>query len=586
VAVRSRSDADLDPVTLAVISGTFSSVVRQMTVTMERTARSPIFKLAHDYSNAISDWDARMTVQGADLPIHLGSLALATKAIAKYFDDVAPGDVYYHNDPLTGGSHPQDMCMFKPVFVAGELMFWVSNKAHMDDTGGSVAGGYNPLAEEIYAEGLRIPPLRIYDRGVQRRDVVDLIVQNVRTRTQQRNDMGAQLAALSVAERSLLRLVERYGIQTVKAAVERILDISEQNMRQAIAEMPDGVYEGSASVEDDGRSGEMTIGCRVEIEGDEMSVTVTSPSQARSYINSYWANTISCIYYAVLTYARIPPPYNEGLYRPIHYDLGPTGTLTNASDPAPCGASTTTCGDNITDAVRDALSKALPERAVAGWCHCAGSNQVGIDPRSGEFYTFNMIIGTGGGAGATWGLDGWHCLNTTAGAGGILTGDVELLEHEYPVAIHRYELRADSAGAGKWRGGLGPVFETEPIEHEADIVLWGEGFKYPAVGVLGAESKFVDRKVAKKYLLDDGTATELPWHGLVSIKPGQRLQTLPPGGGGVGNAFERDLEAVRLDVKNGFVTIEAAREEYGVVIDPATLAIDEAATRDLRGGEA
>ncbi len=145
---------------------------------------------------------------------------------------------------------------------------------------------------------------------------MDLIVQNVRTRTQQRNDMGAQLAALTIAERSLSRLVERYGSETVKQAVERILNISEQNMRGAIAAMPDGVYEGTAQVEDDGRSGEMTISCRVEIDGDEISVAVSSPPQARSYINSYWANTVSCIYYAVLTYARIPPPYNEGSLPP------------------------------------------------------------------------------------------------------------------------------------------------------------------------------------------------------------------------------------------------------------------------------
>jgi N-methylhydantoinase B len=580
---RGRGTTEVDAVTLAVVSGALSSTVRQMTLTMERTARSPVFKLVRDFSNAVFDAEPRMAVQGEDLPIHLGSLIHATKAVAGYFaDDVRPGDVFYHNDPVTGGSHLQDMCMFKPVFVEDELVFWASNKAHMDDTGGAVAGGYDPLAEEIYAEGLRMPPLRIHDAGVPRRDVIDLIVGSVRTGTQQRNDMGAQLAALSIAERNLLALVRRYGRETVAAAVDRILDIGEENMRRTIAAMPDGVYEGSSRVEDDGRSGELTIACRVEIAGDELHVSVTSPPQVRSYINSYWANTLSAVYYGVLTYAGIPVPYNEGLYRPVHVDLGPPGTLTNASSPAACGAATTTVGDNITDAVRVALSKAAPERTVAGWCHCAGTNQVGTDPASGDHYTFNMIIGTGGGGGATWGLDGWHCLNTAAGAGGILAGDVELLEHEFPVQIHRYELRPDSAGAGRWRGGLGPEFEVEPLGHDAALVLWGEGTAYPALGLLGAGSPLAERKVARRYLIDDGAETELPPHGIVPIRAGQRLRTCPAGGGGVGDPLERELEAVRADVENGLVSLEAAREEYGVVVDPDTRAVDGRATDALR----
>ena len=574
---------DIDAVTLAVVSGVLSSTVNQMTLTMERTARSPVFKLVRDFSNAVFDSQARMAVQGEDLPIHLGSLMHATKAVAGYFaDDIRPGDLFYHNDPVTGGSHLQDMCMFKPVFVDGELVFWASNKAHMDDTGGSVAGGYNPLAEDMYAEGIRMPPLRIHDGGVPRRDTIDLIVASVRTGTQQRSDMGAQLAALSIAERNLVALVRRYGRETVAAAVERILDIGEQNMREAIGSMPDGVYAGSSPVEDDGRSGELVIESRVEIEGEEMRVAISSPPQVGSYINSYWANTLSSVYYGVLMYAAIPVPYNEGLYRPIEVDLGPLGTLTNASYPAACGAATTTVGDNIADAVRVALSQASPERTVAGWCHCAGTNQVGVDPRTGEYYTFNMIIGTGGGGGATWGLDGWHCMNTAAGAGGILAGDVELLEHEFPIQIHRYELRPDSAGAGRWRGGLGPVFELEVLDHDAELVLWGEGTQNPSVGLLGADSRRTEVKLARRYLVTDGQAAELQPHGIVPIAAGQRLRTCPAGGGGVGDPLERGADVVREDVANGLVSLEAAREEYGVVVDPETLALDARVTQALR----
>jgi N-methylhydantoinase B len=573
----------IDPVTLAVISGVLTSTVRQMTVTMERTAVSPIFKLVHDYSNAVFDGDRRLIVQGADLPIHLWSLALATKSVAERFgDDVHEGDVFYHNDPASGGSHYQDMCMFKPVFFEGEIVFWVANKAHMDDTGGSVGGGYNPLAEESYAEGLRIPPLRLHDRGVPRKDVIDLICENVRTSVGQRADMAAQLAVLGVAERSLLSLVRRHGRETTKAAIDRILDTGEANMRAAIAAMPDGTYAGSARVEDNGRSGALEIHCTVAVAGDELTVEISSPPQVPSYINSYWANTLSAVYYGILMHARPPQPYNEGLYRPIHAELGPPGTLTNASHPAPCSAATTTVGDNITDAVAAAMSKVVPERANAGWCHCGGTNQVATDPRTGGFYNFNMIIGTSGGAGATAGLDGWHCLNARNVAGACLTGDIELLETDYPVQIHRYELRPDSGGAGRWRGGLGAIFEVSPVDHGADLVLWGEGRDIPAVGLLGAPTN--PDKTTKKYLLEDGEQRELEWHVLTPIAAGQHYFACPGGGGGIGDPFERDVDAVVADARNGLVSVAAARAEYGVVIDERTWTADSARTAELRGG--
>jgi N-methylhydantoinase B len=453
----------------------------------------------------------------------------------------------------------------------------------MDDTGGNVPGGYNPRAEELFAEGLRITPLRIHAAGKPLRDVVDLLISNVRTGEQQRHDMGAQLASLQIAERNLLALVGRHGAETIRCGLDRILQIGEENMRAAIAAMPDGTYEGAAPVEDDGRSGPLQIRCRISISGDEMRISVLSPPQTRSYINSYWANTTSSIYYAVLMYAQVPPPYNEGLYRPISVDLGQLGTLTNARYPAPCSAATSTVGDNITDAARDALSHALPERAVAGWAHAAGTNQLGIDPRTNEFYNFNMIIGTSGGAGASAGLDGWHCLNIIGGGGGIVTGDVELLEHEYPVTIHRWELRADSAGAGRWRGGLGPIFEEEPDDHGADLVLWGEGFHNPAAGALGAISPLAERKVARKAIRDEtGVERLLDPHRVYRIGPGEILQTCPPGGGGVGNSYERDPAAVQDDVRDGFVSLEAARIEYAVVLDAVTYEVDEIATARLR----
>lgn len=301
-------------------------------------------------------------------------------------------------------------------------------------------------------------------------------------------------------------------------------------------------------------------------------------------MNSYWANTLSAAYYGILAYAQPPQPYNEGLYRPIHVEIGPKGTLINAVHPAPCSAGTTTVGDNITDAVADAMSKAVPARANAAWCHCGGTNQVGVDPRTDDFYNFNMIIGTSGGAGASVGLDGWHCLNARCVAGACLVGDVEMLETDFPILIHRYELLPDFGGAGRWRGGLGAVFEVSPVNHDAELVLWGEGRDFAPPGLLGAPR--TSTKTTKKYLSVDGMSRELPWHEITPISAGQRFTACPAGGGGVGDPFLRDVNAVVADVRNELVSVDAARTEYGVVVNPKNWECDVELTAKLRSGHA
>src|SRR3984893_15327145 len=250
-----------DPITLAAVAGTFDSCIREMTITMRRVAMSPVLAIGNDFSNAIFDGQARMLLQGQDQPVHLGAMILACKEVARYFgDDLHPGDVIYHNDPRTGGSHLQDMTLYKPVFFGHALLFWTVNRSPMNETGGPPAGGYNPLAEEIWAEGLRIPPVKVYDRHVPRRDVIDLLLTNFRTRRQFRGDFGAQVAACTLAERRLRGLVERYGVEVVKVCMEALLDRAERLMREEISEMPDGRYEGRAVIEDDGHgSGDFEV---------------------------------------------------------------------------------------------------------------------------------------------------------------------------------------------------------------------------------------------------------------------------------------------------------------------------------------
>ncbi len=580
------SETDVDPITLAVVAGALDSAVREMSITMRRAAMSPVLAIGNDFSNCIADGMARMVTQGQDQPVHLGAMIFAVKEVANYFaGDLTPGDAIYHNDPRTGGSHLQDMTLYKPVFIEDELLFWTVNRSHMNETGGPVAGGYNPLAEEIWAEGVRISPLKLYEAGKPRQDVIDLLLTNFRTRRQFRGDLGAQLAACTLAERRLIALVEKYGKNEVRRCCTLLLDRAEQLMRAEISKIPDGEYHGRAVVEDDGRgSGVLEIRSTVRVMGDEMAIRLDSPPSVRSYINSYAPNTMSAVYLAVLTFVDPNMPHNEGLYRPLKVDLGEPGTLVNAVEPAACGLSTTTPLENVVEAVRNALAVAVPEMAGGGWAHACVNSLFGVDPRHGEPYAYYSHATGWGGGGAYWGSDGEPCIGSVGAGAAAMTGDIEIIEHATPIHIHRYELAPDSASPGEWRGGLGSVFEFSIVDHEALMTQFGDGMTYPPPSVLGADSPLNDERVYRKWILrgPEQIPEVVDLHCVRTIQPGERVLINVPGGGGVGPAFARDPAAVTEDVRNGFITVERASAEYSVVVDPVTFAVDKEATAGLR----
>ncbi len=574
---------ELDAVTLAVIAGALESAIREMTLTMKRTAMSPVLAIGNDFSNAIFDGQPNMVLQGQDQPVHLGAMIFATKGVAKYFgDDLHPGDVIYHNDPMTGGSHLQDMTLYKPIFFEDELMFWAVNRGHMDETGGPVAGGYNPLAEEIWAEGLRISPVKIHHRGKRRQDVIDLMATNFRTRRQWLGDLGAQLAAVTIAERRLMHILERYGVDTVRACMGILLDRAEARMRAEISEMPDGEYFGATMIEDDGHgSGDLELGATVKIDGDEIHVKLHAPPSTRSYINSYPDNTKGGIYLGIITFVDPAIPHNEGMYRPVSFDLGPPGTIVNAREPAACSMSTSTPYDHIAEAIRIALAKAMPERAGGGWAKIAQDVFTGIDPRNGDHYAYLSHLIWGGG-GAFWGQDGEPAVGPLEVAGAAMTGSVEIIEHMVPLHVARYQFDPDSASSGRWRGGWGTIVEIGPVDHTTQVNFLGDGMKFPPPSMLGAASPHNTRRVYRKYLIGPDGSETMRLHTVRKVSPDHYLEIHCAGGGGVGNPFERDPQAVLADVRSGLLTVETAREEYGVVIDLETISIDEETTAALR----
>lgn len=581
----STSQRSIDPITLSVVRGALETAQREMTTTLEKTARSSVFNLAHDYSNALFDHMPEMILQGQDIPIHLGSLMPAMKAVAEYYgDDIHEGDVIYHNDPVFMGSHILDCCMYKPVFYEGELVFWTVCKGHVTDIGGPVPAGYNPDAKEIYAEGLRIPPIKIWEKGVKRTDVINLIHSNMRSRRNQEGDLNAQYGACSVGERNMIALLDKYGVETVRAAIEELKNMADNHMRTLISSIPDGQYHGEAVLEDSGHGlGDLTISADIEITDSNVHIKITSPPQVPYFINSYAGNSMSGVLLGLMMFAQVDPPYNEGLYRCVTVDLGEHGTLCNAKEPAPHVNCTTTPMETLTDAVRMAFEAAAPDRVIASWGHASGINISGIDPTTGEQYVTMILASIISGAGATQQMDGWHACGPLCCFGALSSGDIELLEYQYPILIHKYGLAKDSGGAGKHRGGCGTVWEVEPLGHDMTVVAFGEGREYPTMGAAGAEQISPELKLGRLEIVHEDGVTDLYKQNTVTqISPGERARNTNPGGGGYGNSFERDTAAVLKDVRERIISIEAAKLEYGVVVDPKTLQVDEKQTAALR----
>ena len=574
----------IDPITLSVVRGALETAQREMTLTLERTARSSVFNVAHDYSHALFDHLPEMILQGQDIPIHLGSLMPAMKAVAAYFgNDIHEGDIIYHNDPVHMGSHILDCCMYKPVFYQGQLVFWTVCKGHVTDIGGPVPAGYNPSARELYAEGLRIPPVKLWERGKRRDDVINLLHSNMRARRNQEGDLNAQYGTCRVGERNLIRLLDKYGIQTVQAAIAELKDMADRHMRSLIHDIPDGHYHGEAVLEDSGHGmGNLTIQADITIRDDTVHIAIDSPPQVPYFINSYEGNSMSGVLLGLMMFAQVPPPYNEGLYRCVTIDMGPKGTLCNAQEPAPHANCTTTPMETLTDAVRKAFEAAAPDRVCASWGHASGINIAGIDPETGEQYVTMVLASIISGAGATQAMDGWHACGPLCCFGALSSGDIELLEYQYPILIHRYGLVSDTGGAGYHRGGCGTLWEVEPLNHTMTVVAFGEGRQLPTLGAAGATNRLPQRKLGRLEIdkLDGSTHTYLQ-NTMAEIQPGQRARNYNPGGGGYGNPFERPADAVALDVRRKLVSRVGAETEYGVILND-DLTVNEAATRNLR----
>ena len=542
-----------DPITLAVVEHRLESIAQEMTEAMLRTAMSQILNSSRDFSTAILDGDCQLVAQGEGIPVHISALPVAGAAVRDYFgDDIHDGDLFILNDPYFGGSHLPDITIIRPVFHDGRLLFYGVNRAHHSDVGGGTHGGYNPGANEIFQEGLRIPPLKLYDKGVPRYDLLQMMSANVRQSENFLGDLNAQIGSVMLAARRIGDLLAEYGPDRLMAVVAEILAATERQVRRFISGWPDGVYRGESFVDDDGFDSKLVpIRAKVTIAGDSMTIDLSDSSpQVEGFINSAYANTRSLAHAAIMYLAPMDVARNEGSMRPVQI-IAPRGLVVNANPPAPVCMSTNHCAEEVVEAVFKALAPAIPAAVSAGFSRRLRYAITGHDPRTGRQFIWHFFLARGGG-GASEGFDGWSNVGEINVAGGIRSPSIEVTEERFPFFIERHELRPDSGGGGAWRGGLGAVCDLV-YEGEGPALLntAGDGIVVPPFGLFGA----ADGLPHHYKIVDNGTERVLGSKEVgVVVNPGDHIVCLSSGGGGYGLAEHRDGDAAAWDLKNGYVT--------------------------------
>lgn len=556
------AEHDIDPITLAVLAGRMEQIADEMDATLFRSAFNPIIAEAHDASHGLYDAETGDTlIQGkSGLPIFVGVMAFAVKAViekAARDGDLADGDVYIFNDAHIGGTHLSDMRLVRPYFRDGKLFCYLASVGHWHDLGGAVPGNYNPSAREVFQEAVVLPPVKLVRAGVIQTDIIDIILRNTRLPASARGDLNGQLSALDLGVKRLDALLDSYGADTVGAAFIKLGDRAEALMRTELADLPDGRWEATDYLDNDGITDTaLPIKVALEVRGDQLTIDFegTAPVTAGP-VNIALPTTIACCYVAI---KHIFPaqPANAGVMRPININV-PEGSLLSAEFPAPTGGYTETILRMI-DVIFSAAAKAVPERIVANAYGTINALSIAGQKANGQRWV--MFSFYGGGHGGSLESDGLNHGNAPISTATI--PPAEILEAAYPVMFRQWALRPDSAGHGTHRGGLGAVYEIELLEEEAEAFLFGERGRFAPQGVAGGQEA---AKNQFAYETEKGWAEPALASKMVGIplKRGQRVRLETPGGGGYGPATERDPADVARDVALGFLRETSADDAYG-----------------------
>lgn len=574
----------LDPILLTVVTNRLEGITREMGAGMLRSSRSPIFAENRDFVTAIFDRQLRLVAQTAYIPVLMGASPYAIKSISDHFaGDVQDGDVMILNDPFRGNNHAPDITVVKPVFIDGQLRFWVFTRGHHADIGGGGAGGRNPDAKSVWEEGLRIPPARLYSAGKYNRDLWEIILLNVRLPTLVEGDLQCQVGACHVGERALGQLLTQHGAAGVDGAIDEMLQRSEAQMRARIAAIPDGVYGAERPIEHrlvEPPGKRPMIRLKIEIAGDRMKFDFSgTDAQIPVYFNSSYPNTVSSCLISLFSTIAPDIKVNEGSIRPLSVDA-PLGSLVNPREGAPTVQGTVgTCG-TIVEASWLALAQAAPERAQAGWARSNTAGGAAFNARTGRHAAFILHF-TKGGGGATAGFDGWNHISPVSSMGGSRVPDPELHELTFPHRLLKYEYTRDSAGAGQWRGGYGTVVWLE-FKDDNTAMAFQPGSCHDETAPFGLSGGRPAPLGKVRVRCAGGELVDIPEARVYRPRQGDVVEFYSAGGGGYGDPCERPIDKVVEDVKSGLLSTQNAAKLYGVVVDAQTLTIDHPTTKRLR----
>jgi N-methylhydantoinase B len=574
----------IDPVTLAVLKGRLEQIADEMDATLFRSAFNPIIAEAHDASHGIYDAETGATlVQGkSGLPIFVGAMSFAVKTVIdKAARDGAPadGDVYIFNDPYDGGTHLSDFRLVRPYFRDGELFCYLASVGHWHDVGGNVPGNYNPVATECFQEGMLIPPVKLFRKGELQQDIVDICKANSRQPVSLYGDLNGQINALDLGVGRLTALLDEYGATTITSTFDELITRAARLMAANIADLPDGTYSCDDWLDNDGIIDEpLKIALDLTIAGDRMTLDFSRSAKAcAGPVNIARSTTVASCYVG-LKHVFTDVPANAGVLEPIEI-ITPEDSLLCVTAPKPVGGYTETIL-RIIDVIFGAIAQVAPDR-VNG-CAYGTINALSLAGHRANGQRWVMFSFFGGGHGGNPEGDGLNHGNAPISTATI--PPAEILEAAYPVMFTQWALRPDSGGPGEHRGGLGAIYEIELLEEQADVFLFGERGKYAPPGVFGGAPAAM---TTFGFEQDDGFHTPPMVSKMVGIdiKSGQKLRLETPGGGGYGEAFSRAPDKVALDVRLGYVSLDAARDSYRVAVS-SDGRVDEPATAKLRAASA
>ncbi|BBK29876.1 N-methylhydantoinase B [Stella humosa] len=565
----------LDPITFAVVKNAMDAIVDEVAYTVIRTAKSEIVKDVMDYSAAICDAKGEMVAQAKTIAQHLGAIPEAMGSVmARWAGRVAPGDAIILNDPYLGGMHLPDIFMFHPVFHGEEIMAWVVVICHHTDVGGRVPGSNAADSTEIFQEGLRIPPLKLFEGGRINETLEAIIDINVRVPDRVLGDLNAQFAACQVGAREMGRMIARYGADGFSFYLGALLDYAERMTREEIRTWPDGTYRFTDHIDSDGLSdAPVVLQVAITVAGDQLAVDWTGSSpQVRAAINSTLSYTKSNTFLSVRCALKGDIPNNAGVFRAIAV-TAPEGSVLNPRIPAAVAARALT-GYRVMDTMFGALAQIVPDILPAAG---EGGNTVvciaGRKPDRSPFIVVDMISGCWGGRPDQDGIDA-----ITNPSQNLSNAPVEVMERTHPVRIESYALVQDSCGAGRWRGGMGLERSYRLLADEAVLQLRADRVVYAPYGLEGGGTG----GRAGNWLGEGADKHALPGKVTMEMQRGQLLTHHQAGGGGHGDPFQREPELVARDVWNGKISVDFARSRHGVVVDAGTGMVDAAASTRLR----